>query len=243
MKGIYKSFGDTEVLKGVDVSVEEGDIVGIIGSSGSGKSTLLRCINFLEHADAGQMDVKNPGKQNILYMRRNTAMVFQQFNLFKEKNARENVMMGLTHVQNKSKEEAAKIADDLLDKVGLSERKEFFPSQLSGGQQQRVALARAIALNPKAILLDEPTSALDPEMIGEVLDVIRQLAKEKRTMVIVSHEMNFIYQICNKVLFMDGGVVLESGTPEEVFVHTKEERTRQFLSRVHISDGKKGEEK
>ena len=210
----------------------------------------LRCINFLEHADAGQMeldgvsfDVKNPGKQNILYMRRNTAMVFQQFNLFKEKNARENVMMGLTHVQNKSKEEAAKIADDLLDKVGLSERKEFFPSQLSGGQQQRVALARAIALNPKAILLDEPTSALDPEMIGEVLDVIRQLAKEKRTMVIVSHEMNFIYQICNKVLFMDGGVVLESGTPEEVFVHTKEERTRQFLSRVHISDGKKGEEK
>ena len=225
LKGIYKSFGDTEVLKGVDVSVEEGDIVGIIGSSGSGKSTLLRCINFLEHADAGQMeldgvsfDVKNPGKQNILYMRRNTAMVFQQFNLFKEKNARENVMMGLTHVQNKSKEEAEKIADDL-------------------------ALARAIALNPKAILLDEPTSALDPEMIGEVLDVIRQLAKEKRTMVIVSHEMNFIYQICNKVLFMDGGVVLESGTPEEVFVHTKEERTRQFLSRVHISDGKKGEEK
>lgn len=152
-------------------------------------------------------------------------------------------MMGLTHVQNKSKEDAAKIADDLLDKVGLSGRKEFFPSQLSGGQQQRVALARAIALNPKAILLDEPTSALDPEMIGEVLDVIRQLAKEKRTMVIVSHEMNFIYQICNKVLFMDGGVVLESGTPEEVFVHTKEERTRQFLSRVHISDGKKGEEK
>ena len=250
LKGIYKSFGDTEVLKGVDVSVEEGDIVGIIGSSGSGKSTLLRCINFLEHADAGQMeldgvsfDVKNPGKQNILYMRRNTAMVFQQFNLFKDKNARENVMMGLTHVQNKSKEEAEKIADDLLNKVGLSERKEFFPSQLSGGQQQRVALARAIALNPKAILLDEPTSALDPEMIGEVLDVIRQLAKEKRTMVIVSHEMNFIYQICNKVLFMDGGVVLESGTPEEVFVHTKEERTRQFLSRVHISDGKKGEEK
>ena len=146
MKGIYKSFGDTEVLKGVDVSVEEGDIVGIIGSSGSGKSTLLRCINFLEHADAGQMeldgvsfDVKNPGKQNILYMRRNTAMVFQQFNLFKEKNARENVMMGLTHVQNKSKEEAAKIADDLLDKVGLSERKEFFPSQLSGRAAQKVA--------------------------------------------------------------------------------------------------------
>ena len=238
LKGIYKSFGDTEVLKGVDVSVEEGDIVGIIGSSGSGKSTLLRCINFLEHADAGQMeldgvsfDVKNPGKQNILYMRRNTAMVFQQFNLFKEKNARENVMMGLTHVQNKSKEEAEKIADDLLDKVGLSERKEFFPSQLSGGQQQRVALARAIALNPKAILLDEPTSALDPEMIGEVLDVMTGLAKDGMTMVIVTHEMNFARRVADRVIFMDGGVIVEQGPAHQVIEHPSQERTRQFLSR------------
>ncbi|MCD8084520.1 MAG: amino acid ABC transporter ATP-binding protein [Clostridiales bacterium] len=241
LTGFYKSFGRTEVLKGVDMSVEKGDIVGVIGSSGSGKSTLLRCINFLERADRGHIeldqvsfDVRNPGKKNILYMRRNTAMVFQQFNLFREKDARENVMLGLIRVQKKPEAEARRIADELLDKVGLSDRKDFFPSQLSGGQQQRVALARAIALDPKVILLDEPTSALDPEMIGEVLDVIRQLANEKRTMVIVSHEMNFIYQICNKVLFMDEGVVLESGTPEEVFIHTKEERTKQFLSRVYI---------
>jgi L-cystine transport system ATP-binding protein len=245
LKGIHKSFGKTEVLKGVDVSVEEGDIVGIIGSSGSGKSTLLRCINFLEHADAGTMeldgvsfDVKSPGKKNIRYMRQNTAMVFQQFNLFSEKNAVENVTLGLVKVQKKPLSEAIEIANQLLDKVGLSDRKDFFPSQLSGGQQQRVALARAIALNPKVILLDEPTSALDPEMINEVLEVIRQLAREKRTMIIVSHEMNFIYQICNKVLFMDNGVILESGTPEELFDHTREERTRQFLSKVSITHGK-----
>ena len=246
-KNLQKAFGDHMVLKGIDQHIEKGEKVVVIGPSGSGKSTFLRCLNLLEQPTGGEIifegtTITDPSC-NINELRQRMGMVFQQFNLFKEKKARENVMMGLTHVQNKSKEEAEKIADDLLDKVGLSERKEFFPSQLSGGQQQRVALARAIALNPKAILLDEPTSALDPEMIGEVLDVIRQLAKEKRTMVIVSHEMNFIYQICNKVLFMDGGVVLESGTPEEVFVHTKEERTRQFLSRVHISDGKKGEEK
>lgn len=235
LKGIYKSFGDTEVLKGVDVSVEEGDIVGIIGSSGSGKSTLLRCINFLEHADAGQMeldgvsfDVKNPGKQNILYMRRNTAMVFQQFNLFKEKNARENVMMGLTHVQNKSKEEAAKIADDLLDKVGLSERKEFFPSQLSGGQQQRVAIARALAQSPKILCFDEPTSALDPELTGEVLRVIRGLAEQKTTMVIVTHEMSFARGVSDQVIFMDGGNIVETGKPT-IMENPQTERLRAFL--------------
>lgn len=241
LTGIYKSFGSTEVLKGVNVSVDEGDTVGIIGASGSGKSTLLRCVNFLERADRGRIeldgvsfDAAAPGKRNIQYMRENTAMVFQQFNLFREKNARENVMLGLTHVRRRPAQEARETADKLLDKVGLSDRKDFFPAQLSGGQQQRVALARAIALNPRVILLDEPTSALDPEMIGEVLDVIRQLAAEKRTMVIVSHEMNFIYQICNKVIFMDDGVVLEAGTPQDVFLNTKEERTKQFLSRVYI---------
>lgn len=241
--GVYKSFGNTEVLKGVDVNVGEGEIVGIIGSSGSGKSTFLRCINFLEKADQGKInldgrsfDVRNASKNDIQYMRMNTAMVFQQFNLFHEKTALENVMLGLTLVRKVPKEHAEQTASDLLNKVGLSERKSFFPSQLSGGQQQRVALARAIALNPKVILLDEPTSALDPEMIGEVLDVIRALAEEKRTMVIVSHEMNFIYQICDKVLFMDGGVVLEQGTPDEVFKNSKMERTRQFLSSVRLSN-------
>lgn len=241
LEGITKSFDTTEVLKGIDVNVEQGDIIGIIGSSGSGKSTLLRCINFLERASSGHItfdevsfDVSRASKDDIQYMRRHTAMVFQQFNLFTEKTAMENIMIGLTKVQKRSKEEAAETAARLLDKVGLSERKDFFPSQLSGGQQQRVALARAIALNPKVMLLDEPTSALDPEMIGEVLDVIGQLAQERQTMIIVSHEMNFIYQTCNKVLFMDGGVILESGTPEEVFHHSKEERTRQFLSRAHV---------
>ena len=215
LKGIYKSFGDTEVLKGVDVSVEEGDIVGIIGSSGSGKSTLLRCINFLEHADAGQMeldgvsfDVKNPGKQNILYMRRNTAMVFQQFNLFKEKNARENVMMGLTHVQNKSKEEAEKIADDLLDKVGLSERKEFFPSQLSGGQQQRVALARALVNRPNILLADEPTGNLDPKNSLEIMKLLEEINERGTTVLVVTHNREIVNSFRKRVITMRKGVIV-----------------------------------
>ena len=236
LKGIYKSFGDTEVLKGVDVSVEEGDIVGIIGSSGSGKSTLLRCINFLEHADAGQMeldgvsfDVKNPGKQNILYMRRNTAMVFQQFNLFKEKNARENVMMGLTHVQNKSKEEAEKIADDLLDKVGLSERKEFFPSQLSGGQQQRVALARAIALNPKAILLDEPTSALDPISTLKIEDLMEELKKDY-TVIVVTHNMQQAARVADMTAFFLLGEIIEFDKTQLMFSTPRDKRTEEYIT-------------
>ena len=239
--GLKKRFGSNEVLKGIDVTVNDGEIVGFVGSSGAGKSTFLRCINFLETPDEGHIqfdaisfDVNRAQKSDIQYMRQNTTMVFQQFNLFKEKTALENVMLGLIKVHKKSKEEAKRIAMTFLEQVGLADKRDHYPSQLSGGQQQRVALARAVVLDPKIILLDEPTSALDPEMVGEVLTVIKKIAQTGKTMLIVSHEMNFIYQTCDKVIFMDGGVIAEQGTPREVLVETHEERTKQFLSRVRV---------
>ena len=239
LKGIYKSFGDTEVLKGVDVSVEEGDIVGIIGSSGSGKSTLLRCINFLEHADAGQMeldgvsfDVKNPGKQNILYMRRNTAMVFQQFNLFPHFSVLKNIVDAPLKVQKRKKDEVYAQARSLLKKMGLADKEKAYPFQLSGGQQQRVSIARALCMNPKILFFDEPTSALDPELTGEILKVIKDLAQEHITMVIVTHEMNFARDISDRIIFMDKGVIAVEGTPQEVF-SSENGRMKEFLGKFH----------
>ena len=245
---LQKKFHKLEVLKGISTTFHENEVVSIIGPSGGGKSTFLRCLNLLEQPTSGQIlfdgtDICTIKGKAIDHCRQRMGMVFQQFNLFNNMDVMHNLTAAPVRIKGMSQSDAQEKALELLGKVGLADRADAYPSQLSGGQKQRIAIVRSLMMDPEVMLFDEPTSALDPEMIGEVLDVIRQLAKEKRTMVIVSHEMNFIYQICNKVLFMDGGVVLESGTPEEVFVHTKEERTRQFLSRVHISDGKKGEEK
>ena len=241
VESLFKRFGKNEILKGIDFSVDAGQVVGIIGSSGSGKSTLLRCIDFLEKPDSGRItlmdrsfDVKEARRDDVLYMRRNTAMVFQQFHLFKYKTALENVMEGQITVQGKNKEEAQQRAKQLLERVGLSDRMSFFPRHLSGGQQQRVAIARALALDPKVMLLDEPTSALDPEMVGEVLSVIQSLAKAGNTMLIVSHEMAFIRQIADHVLFMDDGVVVEQGPASRLFENPESERLRQFLRRVNF---------
>ncbi len=240
IKNLKKSFGSNNVLKDISISVEKGEVVSIIGPSGSGKSTFLRCINYLERPEQGSISfagvnfkAETVKKENIKYMRENTAMVFQQFNLFKEKTAKENIELGLKKVQKKSKEEASRIAEDLLIKVGLEDKRNHYPAHLSGGQQQRVAIARAVSLAPKIILFDEPTSALDPEMVGMVLEVIRKFVEEGQTMIIVSHEMNFVKEISDKVIFMNDGYVVEQGTPEEIFELSKEERTQQFLKRVN----------
>lgn len=239
VKGVYKSFGKQQVLKGIDLTVEKGEVVVLLGPSGSGKTTFLRCLNFLEHPDDGEItigetrvDCKTVTKKEILQLRRNTAMVFQLYNLFKNKTALENVMEGLVIARNIPKIEAEEISRKILDKVGLAAKYDAYPSELSGGQQQRVGIARALALNPEVILFDEPTSALDPELVGEVLAVMKKVAKEGLTMIVVTHEISFARDIANKVLFMDGGVVVEQGTPEEVLFHPKEERTKQFLKRI-----------
>jgi L-cystine transport system ATP-binding protein len=243
VNGIHKSFGKNEVLKGVDLRVEQGDVIVVIGPSGSGKTTLLRCINFLEKADRGTLtmgdttlDFTRATKKQILAIRRRTAFVFQNFNLFNNKTALENVMEGLVIARKVPKKEAEAIASEALVKVGLDDKFESYPSRLSGGQQQRVAIARAIALNPELILFDEPTSALDPELVTETLAVIKRIAREGVTMVIVSHEMNFAQEAANKVIFLDKGLVVEQGAPSEVFIHPKEERTRQFLRRFLPED-------
>ena len=243
---LRKSFNQVPVLKDVSFDMEEGQVLAVIGPSGGGKSTLLRCINFLEAPDAGsilfkdrKIDVKNAKKEDIAWLRRHSAMVFQQFNLFRYKTALENVMEGLMMVQKKSKSEAKDIATDFLQQVGLEDHKDFYPRQLSGGQKQRVGIARALALHPDVILLDEPTSALDPEMIGEVLDVIRKARELGHTMIIVSHEMGFVSEIADKVLFLDDGRITESGTPDAIFNHPQMERTRQFLARVSVSTTQK----
>ena len=243
IKDLHKSFHRLEVLKGVDLTVPDGSVVGIIGSSGSGKSTLLRCIDYLERPNAGEItfdevrfNVKNASKEDIRYLKEHITMVFQSFNLFKLKTALENVMEGLVVVKKMDKAQARAIAEHHLEQVGLLDRANHFPNQLSGGQQQRVAIARALALDPKVILFDEPTSALDPEMIQEVLKVIRDVAASGKTMIIVSHEMNFIYDICDRVVFLDGGKVLAEGTPREVMVETDNERIKQFVSKVNFID-------
>lgn len=237
--GIRKAFQGNEVLKGVDLEVQKGDVVTILGPSGSGKTTLLRCINFLEKADAGRLDFDEQhldyaavtGKE-IKAVRQKTAFVFQNYNLFNNKNALENVTEGLVYGRGIAKDKAVEIAKKALDKVGLSDRYDYYPSQLSGGQQQRVGIARAIAVEPEIILMDEPTSALDPELIGEVLAVIRQLAHEGKTMVIVTHEMQFAKEIATHVIFMADGNIVEEGSVEKIFTNPKQERTRRFLRRV-----------
>lgn len=236
---VKKAFQGNEVLKGVSIEVDKGDVVVILGPSGSGKTTLLRSINFLERADSGtldwddiHLDLKRASRKEVALIRKKTAFVFQNYNLFKNKTALENVMEGLTIARKVPQKEAEKIAKEALDKVGLSQRYDYYPSQLSGGQQQRVGIARAVAVNPDIILFDEPTSALDPELVGEVLGVIKELAKEGTTMIVVTHEIKFAQEVANKVVFMDGGVVVEEGPADEIFNHPKEERTQQFLRRI-----------
>ncbi len=237
--GIHKKFNKHEVLKGIDLTVNKGNVVVILGPSGSGKTTLLRCINFLEKADSGHLDFDEisldydtvTGKQ-IHNVRKKTAFVFQNYNLFNNKTVLENVAEGLIYGHGVEKAKAIGIARQAIDKVGLSDHYDHYPSQLSGGQQQRVGIARAIAIEPEVILFDEPTSALDPELIGEVLTIIRQLAKEGKTMVIVTHEMQFAREIATHVIFMEDGIIVEEGDPEKVFSKPEKERTRQFLSRV-----------
>lgn len=240
LTGIHKRFKDNEVLKGIDLEVKKSDVMTIIGPSGSGKTTLLRCINYLENPDQGMIQIgedltinaEKPSKKQILYLRRKTAMVFQNYNLFQNKTVIENITEGLIVAQQKSKEEANKMAKSLLEKVGLIEKMNDYPSSLSGGQQQRVGIARALALNPEVILFDEPTSALDPEMVGEVLQLMKTIAREGITMIVVTHEIDFAREVANHVVFMDGGHIIEEGTPEEVIMHPSKERTKQFLRRL-----------
>ena len=236
---IKKSFGDLHVLKGVDFTIHKGEVVTILGPSGSGKTTLLRCINFLEKAEEGTLvfnnntySFNNISKKEIAQIRKNTAFVFQNNNLFANKTALENVTEGLIIARKMKKAEAIEIGKKALDKVGLSDKYDFYPHQLSGGQQQRVGIARAIATNPQVILFDEPTSALDPELIGGVLEVIKELANEGMTMIVVTHEMNFARNVSTKVIFMDEGVIVEENNPTDFFNHPKHERTKQFLNSI-----------
>ena len=235
IKGLCKSFGADEVLKGIDLSIDEKEVVVIIGPSGSGKSTLLRCINHLEEPTAGEVIVDGitlSSEANINKVREEVGMVFQRFNLFPHMTVLENIMLAPMKVKHAVRAEAEKTARELLARVGLAEKADAYPDNLSGGQQQRVAIARALAMHPKVMLFDEPTSALDPEMVGEVLDVMRALAREGMTMVIVTHEMGFAREVGDRLLFVDEGRIVESGVPREVFEHPKAERTRSFLSKV-----------
>ncbi|ODG92881.1 MULTISPECIES: amino acid ABC transporter ATP-binding protein [Bacillaceae] len=243
LTNVTKSFGKNHVLKGIDLTVNKGEVVAILGPSGSGKTTLLRCINYLEKPNKGKItiddfkvDFSQASKTEILSLRQKTAMVFQQFNLFKNKTVVENVMEGLVVAKKWSKEAAYKKSAELLEKVGLGNKLDSYPLQLSGGQQQRVGIARALALNPEVILFDEPTSALDPELVGEVLAIIRKIAKEGITMIIVTHEMAFARDVANHVVFMDGGIIVEEGNPKTIFQSPKEERTIQFLKRFSEED-------
>jgi len=235
IKDVYKSFGHVEALKGVNLTVEEGEVIVIVGPSGSGKSTLLRCINRLEEYDKGSIVVDGiplDTNQNINAVRREVGMVFQSFNLFAHLTVLQNLILAQTIVRKRTKEEAEKIAQELLVKVGIPEKARSYPSQLSGGQQQRVAIARALAMNPRVMLFDEPTSALDPEMIKEVLDVMGSLASEGMTMLVVSHEMGFARAAAQRVIFMDEGQIIEEAPPDVFFTDPTHERTRSFLSKI-----------
>lgn len=236
VKDLKKSFGHNEVLNGISVDITEGEVVCVIGPSGSGKSTFLRCLNRLENVTSGEIVVDGntiSGKKvNINKVRENIGMVFQHFNLFANMNVLRNLMLAPVDLKKATKEEAEKTARILLETVGLSDKAESYPSQLSGGQKQRVAIARALAMSPDIMLFDEPTSALDPEMVGEVLAVMKKLAKDGMTMVVVTHEMGFAREVANRVLFMDEGVILEEGTPEEIFTNPKHPRTIDFLNKV-----------
>ena len=233
---LHKSFGDLDVLCGIDLEIDEGEVVCLIGPSGSGKSTFLRCLNRLEESTSGTIEVDgfviSDKKVNIDKVRENIGMVFQQFNLFAHMTVKKNVMFAPLELKKMTKEQAEQKAMELLTRVGLADKADAYPHQLSGGQKQRVAIARALAMNPDIMLFDEPTSALDPEMVGEVLQVMKELAAEGMTMVVVTHEMGFARDVADRVIFMSDGVICEQGTPEEIFNNPKEERTKEFLSCV-----------
>ncbi len=236
VRDLYKSFGKLEVLKGINLSVNEGEVIVIIGPSGSGKSTFLRCINFLEKSQRGDIIIDGSlieRKEAMMNsMRQNVGMVFQHFNLFPHKTVLNNIIEGPVQVKGMDKQKAIILAEGLLEKVGLSDKRDVYPAMLSGGQKQRVAIARTMAMEPKMILFDEPTSALDPELVGEVLTVMKNLARDGMTMVIVSHEMSFAKEVSDRVIFMDDGKILEEGNPEDIFNNPQNERTQAFLSRV-----------
>ena len=239
VKNIHKKFGSNEVLKGVDFKVEKGSVIAVLGNSGSGKTTLLRCISFLEQADKGEItfddfhkDITAVTRKEIRQLRMKMGFVFQGYNLFRNKTALDNVLEGLTIARKISPEEAKKKAMEMLEKVGMADRANFYPDQLSGGQQHRVAIARAIAYNPEVVLFDEPTSALDPEMVGEVLNLMKQLAADGMTMVVVTHEMGFAREVASRVIFINEGIIQEENKPEEFFKNPKNPRLRDFLSRV-----------
>lgn len=235
IKGLKKSFGELHVLKGIDLHIDEREVVVIIGPSGSGKSTLLRCINYLEEPTGGTITVDGiplDSAKNINKVREEVGMVFQRFNLFPHMTVLDNITLAPLKVRKMDKSRAEQTAQDLLDRVGLGDKADAYPNQLSGGQQQRVAIARALAMNPKVMLFDEPTSALDPEMVGEVLDVMQRLAESGMTMIIVTHEMGFAREVGTRLLFVDGGYIVEQGKPKEVFDNPKEERTKAFLSKI-----------
>lgn len=240
VKNLSKTFdGATEVLKDINLHIKKNEVVAILGPSGTGKSTLLRCLNYLCEPTTGvvrvgdvTVDAARHTKQDIRNLRRQSAMVFQNYNLFKNKTAKENVMEALVTVQKKSKAEAEETAIRLLKKVGMEERKDFYPSKMSGGQQQRVGIARALAVNPDVLLFDEPTSALDPELVGEVLNTIKQLAEENATMILVTHEIRFARNVASRIIFMDQGQIAADGTPEEIIDHPENPRLRQFLNFV-----------
>ena len=236
VNNLKKKFGKLEVLKNINMEVNKGEIVAILGPSGSGKSTFLRCLNLLETPTSGEVifDGKNilDKKVDINKVREDIGMVFQNFNLFNNMSVMDNITLALTKVKKMDKVSAEKIGLQLLDRVGLLDKKDVFPAQLSGGQKQRIAIARALAMKPKVMLFDEPTSALDPEMVKEVLDVMKELAKEGTTMVVVTHEIGFAREVATKVIFMDGGYIIEEGTPREVFENTKQPRTKEFLNKV-----------
>lgn len=236
VRGLHKRFGDLEVLKGVDLDIEQGEVVVIIGPSGSGKSTLLRCLNFLEYPDEGEVWLRgrqvDPAADDLDKVREHIGMVFQHFNLFPHMNVLHNVTVAPVNVKGMERKDANAVARDLLDKVGLADKEKEFPSRLSGGQKQRVAIARALAMDPDIMMFDEATSALDPELVGEVLGVIQDLAEGGMTMVLVTHEMGFAREVADRVIMMDDGYIIEEAAPAELFEHPAEERTQRFLSQV-----------
>lgn len=238
VKNLYKRYGDLEVLKGISTKIDEKEVVSIIGPSGSGKSTFLRCLNLLESVTSGEIIIGGISltdkNTDINKIRSEVGMVFQQFNLFPHMTVMENITLAPMMVKKWGKEKAEFLAIDLLKKVGLADKANVYPEKLSGGQKQRVAIARSLAMQPKVMLFDEPTSALDPELVGEVLEVMKELAHEGMTMVIVTHEMNFAREVCDRVLFFDEGIIMEEGPPEVIFTNPKNERTKTFLNKVFV---------